>query len=189
MGTHIFLHIVELIGWSSSTEPPTGRQNADHIRIIVLFGAGISRPEIRAGSALAAVAGPGRRTTIKIVPLNAKPCRHRQAQQSQSQPSTLWADGQATGRWAEAQVGRAARRRLSERKQPPCRSQRCSPAASAAPLPPQHMPVYGVDPWLHGAHGCLHWRSRLPLLPAGRCWTLPRTMCYNAFYRQRGEDV
>ena len=58
-----------------STEPHTGRQNTDHVRIIVLFGAGISRPEIRAGSALArrpgiaAVArraGPGHRTTITV---------------------------------------------------------------------------------------------------------------------------
>ena len=45
-------------GKTASTEPPTGRQDTNHIKIIVLFGAGISRPEIRAGSALAAVAGP-----------------------------------------------------------------------------------------------------------------------------------
>ena len=47
--------------------PPTGRQprNTGHIKIIVLFGAGISRPEIRAGSALAA-AGQGRRTTVTM---------------------------------------------------------------------------------------------------------------------------
>jgi hypothetical protein len=38
------------------------------------------------------------------------------------------------------------------------------------------MPVHGVDPWRHGTHGRLHWRSRSPLLPARR-WTLPRTMC------------
>ena len=44
-----------------STEPPTGpRQDTNHIKVIVLFGAGISRPEIRAGSALASGAGPGR---------------------------------------------------------------------------------------------------------------------------------
>ena len=42
---------------AASTEPPTGRQDTNHIKIIVLCGAGISRPEIRAGSALAAVAG------------------------------------------------------------------------------------------------------------------------------------
>ena len=40
-------------GKAASTEPPTGRQDTDHIKIIVLFGAGISRPENRAGSALA----------------------------------------------------------------------------------------------------------------------------------------
>ena len=51
------LSITEREGKATSTEPPTGRQNTDHIKIIVLFGAGISRPEIRAGSALAAVAG------------------------------------------------------------------------------------------------------------------------------------
>ena len=39
---------------------------AAEYRIIVLFGAGILRPEIRAGSALAAVARPGRRTTIMV---------------------------------------------------------------------------------------------------------------------------
>ena len=38
----------------TGTLPKTGLVD----KIIVLFGAGISRPEIRAGSALAAVAGP-----------------------------------------------------------------------------------------------------------------------------------
>ena len=36
-----------------------GRQKADHKEIVVLFGAGTPRPEIRASSALAAVADPG----------------------------------------------------------------------------------------------------------------------------------
>ena len=58
----------------------------DHIKIIVfkLFGAGISRPEIRAGSALAAVAGPGREqpsvsyagpTSIDLMKKYAKICK------------------------------------------------------------------------------------------------------------------
>ena len=54
---------------SVSTEQPMGRQNTDHIKIIVLFSAGISRPEIHACLALAAVAAAGRqgwRTTIKV---------------------------------------------------------------------------------------------------------------------------
>ena len=72
-GKLTFTTITKREGKAASTEPPTGRQDTNHIQIIVLFGAGISRPEIRAGSALAAGAGQGRRKTITVVPLNAKP--------------------------------------------------------------------------------------------------------------------
>ena len=69
---------------------------------------------------------------------------------------------------------------------------------SAAPLPPQrrrHMPVHGADHARrrHVGNGADHDASTttppvekaLLLLPARR-WTLPRTMCHNAFKRQKG---
>ena len=95
-------------GKAASTEPPARRQNANHIRIIVLFCAGILRPEIRPSSALSAlvaVAGQGRQTTITVLSRNAKPDQHRQAQQSQSQCASHLRGGQRANRRA---VGRGA---------------------------------------------------------------------------------
>ena len=204
------LSITEREGKAKSNEPPTGRQNTDHIKIIVLFGAGISRPEICARP------DPGGEQPLRL-PLNAKPGRHIQAHKAKAnaqaadvraegKPSSggprrrrggpqvaVLASGSSSKAQAHAQAAdvagqwashRAMGRGAGEagRKSPSWRAN-----AAAAPLPP-HKTQDMLDPWRHGTHGRLHRKSRSLLLPARR-WTLPRAMCHNAFYRQRGEDV
>ena len=127
-----------------------------------------------------AQARPG--TTMTVVPQNSKPAAEEKTAPTR-EAKAAHRHGAAARRFDERcrgepmpAGGRDASCRPDARKQQPLRrSQRCPPA----PLPPhrtQHMPVHGVDPWRHGTHGRLHWRSRSPLLPARR-WTLPRTMC------------
>ena len=56
-------------GKAASTEPPAGWQNTDHMGIIVLFGAGFSRPGILAGPKTHyAPGGPGGAGPRRVLP-------------------------------------------------------------------------------------------------------------------------
>ena len=145
---------------------------------------------------------------ITVVPLSKRKARPRWTSAAKPKPihksPTLRADGQAAWRWAEAQASLSLRRAASRPRQvpvlasesssrPAAASAGCSPAASAAPMPPHKTPATHAS--VRGgpvvAPGDTRSRdgSRSPHLPTRR-WTCPGPYhCHNACYRQRGEDV
>ena len=116
---------------------------------------------------------------MTVVPLNPKPGS------ATGKPKPRGAQAGCSGRSVAAQTSSSRVVGIERAPAAAAAAASAAPAVCIAALPPprtRHMPMHGEDRWRHGTHKHLHWRSRSPLLPARR-WTLPMTMCHNAFYR------